>query len=77
MALPHLTVEGVSAVAATRDGFVVGNTDGIVGIVSWAAPATRAFATDLSGIKALAVSSDGKLIAVADGGGHVEIWELK
>lgn len=77
VALPHLAVEGVSAVAATRDGFVVGNNDGIVGIVSWAAPATRAFATDLSGIKALAVSSDGKLIAAADGGGHVEIWELK
>jgi hypothetical protein len=75
--LPNLGVNLLSAMAATRDGFVVGNGDGIVGVVSAAAPEPRAFATGLSGINAIAVSSDGKLIAVGDSTGSVEIWELR
>ena len=37
----------------------------------------RAFATDMTSIKAIAVSQDGKLIALGDSSGHVEIWELR
>jgi WD40 repeat protein len=76
LTLPNLGVSLLSALAATRDGFVVANGDGIVGVVSGAAPEPRAFATDLSGIKAIAVSSDGKLIALGSSG-SVEIWELR
>jgi hypothetical protein len=75
--LPNLGVNLLSAMAATRDGFVVGNGDGIVGVVSAAALEPRAFATGLSGIKVIAISSDGKLIAVGDSTGSVEIWELR
>jgi tricorn protease-like protein len=53
------------------------NTDGIVGIVSAATPETRAFATDMTGIKAIAVSQDGKLVALGDSSGLVEVWELR
>jgi len=74
--LPNLGVEMVYAVAPTRDGFAMANTDGIVGIVSAGAPEARAFATDMTGIKAIAVSQDGKLIALGDSSGMVEIWEL-
>lgn len=74
---PNLGGNAVSALAATRDGFIVANGDGIVGVVSGAAPEPRAFATDLTAIKALAVSSDGKFIAVGDSSGSVEIWELR
>jgi hypothetical protein len=75
--LPNLAVNLLSAMAPTRDGFVIGNGDGIVGVVSPAASKPRAFATGLTGIKAIAVSSDGKLIAVADSNGLIEIWELR
>ena len=75
--LPNLGAEMVYAVAPTRDGFVMANTDGIVGIVSAGTPETRAFATDMTGIKAIAVSQDGKLIALGDSSGMVEIWELR
>jgi hypothetical protein len=36
--LPNLAVNLVSALAPTRDGFVIGNNDGIVGVVSGATP---------------------------------------
>jgi WD40 repeat protein len=75
--LPNLSYDMPTAVAATRDGFVIGNSDGFVGVVSGAAPKPRAFAAGFVGIKALAVSSDGKLIAVGDSGGSIEIWELR
>lgn len=75
--LPHLGVNMISAVAATRDGFVVGNGDGIMGLVSRAAAGPRAFATDIIGIKTIAVSSDGKLIAAGNSFGAVEVWELR
>jgi hypothetical protein len=74
--LPNLGVNLLSAVAATRDGFVIANGDGIVGVVSPAAREERAFATGLTGIKAIAVSLDGKLIAVGDSAGSIQIWEL-
>jgi tricorn protease-like protein len=75
--LPNLGVEMVYAVAPTRDGFAMANTDGIVGIVSAGTPETRAFATDMTGIKAIAVSQDGKLVAMGDSSGMVEVWELR
>jgi hypothetical protein len=75
--LPNLGVNMISAVAATRDGFVFGNGDGIVGLASVASPQPRVFATDLYSIRALAVSPDGKLLAVGDSFGAVKIWELR
>ena len=75
--LPNLGVGMVYAVAPTRDGFAMANTDGIVGIVSAGTPETRAFATDMTGIKAIAVSQDGKLVAMGDSSGMVEVWELR
>jgi len=75
--LPNLGAAMVYAVAPTRDGFVMANTDGIAGIVSASAPEARAFATDMSGIKAVAVSPDGKLVALGDSSGNVEVWELR
>jgi len=75
--LPNLGVGTMGAIGATRDGFIVTNHDGFAGLVSLAAPQTRAFATDLSAIKAVAASRDGKLLALGDSEGHVEIWELE
>jgi WD40 repeat protein len=75
--LPNLGVGMVYAVAPTRDGFVMANTDGIAGIVSASAPEPRAFATDMTSIKAVAVSQDGKLVALGDSSGMVEVWELR
>ena len=74
--LPDLGVGTIGAIAATRDGFVIANHDGIAGLVSASSPEARAFATDLSTIHAVAVSRDGKLIALGDSSGNVEIWEL-
>jgi hypothetical protein len=75
--LPNLGVATVYAVAPTRDGFVMANSDGIAGIVSAGTPEARAFATDMTGIKAIAVSQDGKLMALGDSSGMVEVWELR
>lgn len=75
--LPNLGVGSVYAVAPTRDGFVMANSDGIAGIVSASTPAARAFATDMTSIKAIAVSQDGKLVALGDSSGLVEVWELR
>jgi len=77
LSLPNLGVGVVYAAAPTRDGFVVANGDGIAGIVSANAPEPRAFATDMTGIKAIAVSQDGKLVALGDSSGLVEVWELR
>ena len=76
-ALPNLGVDMVYAIAPTRDGFVMANTDGIAGVVSASTPQARAFATDMTSIKAIAVSQDGKLVALGDSSGNVEIWELR
>lgn len=75
--LPKLGVGMVSAMGPTRDGFVIANGDGIVGIISPGSAEPHAFATDLSGVKAIAVSPDGKLVALGDSSGHVEVWELR
>jgi hypothetical protein len=75
--LPNLGAAMVYAVAPTRYGFVMANTDGIAGIVSAGTPEARAFATDMTSIKAIAVSLDGKLVALGDSSGHVEVWELR
>lgn len=75
--LPNLGVNLLSAMSATRDGFVVGNGDGILGVVSGTSSEPRAFATDITGIKTIAVSSDGKLIAAGNSFGLVEVWELR
>jgi len=56
---------------------VVSNSDGIAGVVSPGSAEPRAFATDMTSIKAIAVSQDGKLVALGDSSGHVEVWELR
>ncbi|HSK46003.1 MAG TPA: WD40 repeat domain-containing protein, partial [Candidatus Binatia bacterium] len=77
LSLPSLGVSAMYAAAPTHDGFVVANNNGIAGIVSASAPEPRAFATDLTSIKAITVSRDGKLVALGDSSGHVEVWELR
>jgi hypothetical protein len=77
LGLPSLSVALVYAVAPTRDGFVVANSEGIAGVVSAGATEPRAFATDMTSIKAIAVSQDGKLVALGDSSGLVEVWELR
>ncbi|MGC2697952.1 MAG: WD40 repeat domain-containing protein [Candidatus Angelobacter sp.] len=77
LSLPNLGVGMVYAAAPTHDGFVIANSDGIAGIVSAGAPEPRAFATDMTSIKAIAVSQDGKLVALGDSSGTVEVWELR
>jgi len=69
-------VSTVTAIAPTHDGFVFGNGDGFVGVASGSGKGQRVFATDFGAIKAIAVSPDEKLIAVADSSGEVSIWEL-
>lgn len=75
--LPDFRVNVISAMAATRDGFVIGNGDGILGMVSGAASTPRAFATDMIAIKIIAVSSDDRFIAAGNSFGEVEVWELR
>ena len=75
--LPNLGVGMVYAIAPARDGFVMANTDGIAGIVSPGTAEPRVFATDMTSIKAIAVSQDGKLVALGDSSGLVEVWELR
>ncbi len=77
LSLPNLGVGIVYAAAPTGDGFVIANNDGIAGVVSANAPEPRAFATDMTSIKAIAVSLDGKLVALGDSSGTVEVWELR
>jgi len=77
LSLPNLGVGIVYAAAPTGDGFVIANNDGIAGVVSAGAPEPRAFATDMTSIKAIAVSQDGKLVALGDSSGGVEVWELR
>jgi WD40 repeat protein len=77
LSLPDLGSSVVYAAAPTRDGFVVSNSDGIAGVVSPSSAEPRAFATDMTSIKAIAVSPDGKLVALGDSSGHVEVWELR
>jgi WD40 domain-containing protein len=77
IALPSVGVGVVYAVAPMRGGFVVGNGDGVVGLISASNPEPRAFATDHTSIKAVAVSADGKLLAVGDSRGGVTVWELR
>jgi hypothetical protein len=75
--LPNLGVGTLGAIAAAQDGFMIANHDGIAGLVSASASEARAFATDMSAIQAVAVSRDGKLVALGDSSAHVEIWELQ
>ena len=77
LSLPNLGVGMVYAAAPTHDGFVVANSDGIAGVVSSGSAEPRAFATDMTSIKAIAVSQDGKLVALGDSSGHVEVWEMR
>ncbi len=77
LSLPDLGVGIVYAAAPTGEGFVIANNNGIAGVVSASAPEPRAFATDMTSIKAIAVSLDGKLVALGDSSGMVEVWELR
>jgi hypothetical protein len=77
LSLPDLGSSVVYAAAPTHDGVLVANSDGIAGVVSANRPEPRAFATDMTSIKAIAVSQDGKLVALGDSSGGVEVWELR
>jgi tricorn protease-like protein len=77
LSLPNLGVGIVYAAAPTGEGFVIANNNGIAGVVSASTPEPRAFATDMTSIKAIAVSQDGKLVALGDSSGTVEVWELR
>jgi tricorn protease-like protein len=77
VSLPDLGSSVMYAAAPTRDGFVVSNSDGFAGVVSGNSPEPRAFATDMTSIKAIAISQDGKLVALGDSSSHVEVWELR
>src|SRR5579864_2711834 len=76
VSLPNLGVDMIYDFAPAPDGFVFANSDGIVGVASAASPQPRAFATDLTAIHAVAVSRDGKLVAVGDSSGNVSVWDL-
>jgi WD40 repeat protein len=54
----------------------MGGNDGIVALLS-SNGRSRLFATDHSQIESLAVSRDGKLLAVGDSSGRVSLWELQ
>jgi hypothetical protein len=77
LALPYIQLRSISGLAPTRDGFVIAERYGVIGIASATNPEPRAFATDQIGVRAVAVSADGKLIAVGDMSGAVTIWELR
>jgi hypothetical protein len=64
------------SIMPTRDGVITGNGDGVVGVTSPASAEPRFFGTDHLSIRSVAVSSDGKLLAVGDGFGAISIWEL-
>ncbi|HXB22810.1 MAG TPA: WD40 repeat domain-containing protein [Candidatus Solibacter sp.] len=77
--MPSIGNEGtgrVSAIASSPSGFVVGGNDGIVALLS-SGSNSRLFATDHSQIESLAVSRDGKQLAVGDSSGKVSLWELQ
>jgi tricorn protease-like protein len=61
----------------SSDGFVIGNGDGILGVVSRATSTPRASAIDMIAIKTTGVSSDGRFIAAGNSFGAVEVWELR
>jgi hypothetical protein len=77
LALPEIQLRSTIGLAPTRDGFVIADRYGVIGVVSAASPEPRAFATDQIGVRTVAVSADGKLIAVGDMNGAVTIWELR
>jgi len=77
--IPSIGSEGtgrVSAVTASRDGFIAGSNDGLVALLS-PSGTTKLFATDHSQIEALAVSANGKLLSIGDSAGSVTLWELR
>lgn len=75
--LPNLGVGILYAVAPMNHGFALGNGDGIAGVISTGDKEPRAFATDHTAIRAVAVSQDGKLLAIGDSSGNVSVWELR
>lgn len=64
------------SIMPTRDGVITGNGDGVAGVASSASAQPRFFATDYLSIRSVAVSADGKLLAVGDSFGAISIWEL-
>jgi hypothetical protein len=77
LALPEIELRSTIGLAPMRDGFVVADRYGVIGIASAASPEPRPFATNQIGVRTVAVSADGKLIAVGDMSGAVTIWELR
>ncbi|HET6843887.1 MAG TPA: WD40 repeat domain-containing protein [Candidatus Angelobacter sp.] len=64
------------SIMPTRDGVITGNGDGVVGVASSASAEPRFLGTDHLSIRSVAVSPDGKLLAVGDSFGAISIWEL-
>lgn len=77
LALPNMGVGLIYAVAPTSSGFALANSDGFAGLISAQETEPRSFATHHTSIRALAVSSDGKLLAIGDSSGNVSVWELR
>ena len=77
LALPNLGVGLIYAVAPTSNGFALANGDGFAGLISALEIEPRSFATHHTAIRTLAVSQDGKLLAVGDSSGNVSVWELR
>jgi WD40 repeat protein len=75
--LPNLGVGVLYAVVPTSNGFALANGDGFAGLISAGDKEPKAFATDHTAIRALAVSPDGKLLAIGDSSGNVSVWELR
>ncbi len=75
--LPNMGVGLIYAAAPTGSGFALTNSDGFAGIISAQETEPRAFATHHTAIRAVAVSPDGKLLALGDSSGNVSVWELR
>jgi len=77
LGLPNMGVGLIYAVAPAGSGFALANSDGFAGVISARETEPRAFATHHTAIRAVAVSSDGKLLALGDSSGNVSVWELR
>jgi len=77
LGLPNLGVGLIYAVAPASNGFALTNSDGFAGVISAQETEPRAFATHHTAIRTVAVSPDGKLLALGDSSGNVSVWELR
>lgn len=74
--LPNLGVGLIYGAASTGSGFALANSEGFAGTIAAGDTEPRAFVTHHTTIRAVAVSADGKLLALGDSDGSVSVWEL-